>query len=210
MSSFEHIPEKRTSYHYPDLAEALIKETENLLAEGQLDSITLQKLGKRLGVAPSAPYRHFASKSLLFCAVATRACGRFRDSLHAVRIQTELPPQDRLRQMVMTYFSFALENPDRYRLLFREPLVGENQTPALAESRARSFEELLLMLKECQDTKVIGQGDRERQAMFIWSTMHGMSSLLVDKHLQLAEEEDNCLVFLCESIMRGLTVSAPQ
>lgn len=196
--------EKRSSYHHYDLAEALIRETEILLAEGKLDGITLQELGKRLGVAPSAPYRHFASKNLLFCAVATRACGHFRDLLHAVRIQVGLPPEVRLQQMVMTYFSFALENPDRYRLLFREPLVGANQTPELAESRARSFEELLLMLKECQEAGVIGQSDRERQAMFVWSTMHGMSSLLVDKHLQLAEEEGNCLAFLCESIMRGL------
>lgn len=208
MSSFEHMPEKRTSYHHPDLAEALIQETEKLLAENQLDNITLQALGKRLGVAPSAPYRHFASKNLLFCAVATRACGRFRDLLHAVRIQAELPPEARLRQMVMTYFSFALENPDRYRLLFREPLVGENQTPALAESRARSFEELLLMLEECQQASVIRHDDRERQAQFVWSTMHGMSSLLVDKHLQLGEEDDNCLAFLCDSILRGLAVSA--
>lgn len=210
MSSFKHIPEKRTSYHHPDLAEALIQETENLLAEGQLDNITLQALGKRLGVATSAPYRHFASKNLLFCAVAARACGRFRDLLHAVRIQTGLPPEERLRQMVMTYFSFALENPDRYRLLFREPLLGENQTPELAESRARSFEELLLMLKECQDAGVIGQGDRERQAIFVWSTMHGMSSLLVDKHLQLAGEESNCLAFLCDSILHGLAASVQQ
>ena len=203
------MPDKRTSYHHLDLAEALIKETENLLAEGQLDSITLQELGKRLGVAPSAPYRHFASKSLLFCAVATRACGHFRDLLHAVRIQIGLSLQDRLRQMVMTYFNFALENPDRYRLLFREPLVGDNQTTELAESRTRSFEELLLMLEECQAAGVIRQDALERQAQFVWSTMHGMSSLLVDKHLQLGEEEGNCLTFLCDSILRGLVVSAP-
>jgi hypothetical protein len=38
--------------------------------------------------------------------------------------------------MVVTYFSFALENPGRYRLLCREPLLGENPTPELAESRA--------------------------------------------------------------------------
>lgn len=199
--------EKRTSYHHTDLAESLIRETEMMLAEGKLDGITLQELGKRLGVVPSAPYRHFASKNLLFCAMAARACGRFRDLLHAVRIQTGLPPEARLRQMVMTYFSFALENPDRYRLLFREPLVGETQTPALAESRARSFEELLLMLEECQNAGVIQQDEREQQALFVWSVMHGMSSLLVDKHLQLAEEEGNCLVFLCDSILRGLAVS---
>ncbi|MDD5395420.1 MAG: TetR/AcrR family transcriptional regulator [Thiothrix sp.] len=203
------MPEKKTSYHHPDLAEALIQETENLLAEGQLDNITLQLLGKRLGATRSAPYRHFASKNLLFCAVATRACGRFRGLLHAVRTQAGLPPEARLRQMVMTYFSFALENPDRYRLLFREPLVGGNQTPELAESRARSFEELLLMLDECQEAGVTRQGDRERQALFVWSTMHGMSSLLVDKHLQLAEEEGNCLAFLCDSILRGLAVAVP-
>lgn len=207
MSSFKHMQEKRTSYHHTDLAEALIRETDMLLAEGKLDGITLQELGKRLGVAPSAPYRHFASKNLLFCAVATRACGYFRDLLHAVRIQVGLPPEVRLQQMVMTYFSFALENPDRYRLLFREPLVGENQTPALAESRARSFEELLLMLAECQNAGVIRQDDREQQALFVWSTMHGMSSLLVDKHLRLGETQDNCIAFLCESILRGLAVS---
>jgi hypothetical protein len=40
--------------------------------------------------------------------------------------------------------------------------------------------------------------------------MHGMSSLLVNKHLQLAEEENHFLVFLCESIIRGLTASAQQ
>ncbi|MDD5395580.1 MAG: TetR/AcrR family transcriptional regulator [Thiothrix sp.] len=199
--------ERKDTYHHPNLREALIQETEKMLAGCQLDSITLQELGLRLGVTRSAPYRHFASKNLLLCAVATRACGCFRGLLHAVRTQTGLPPEARLRQMVMTYFSFALENPDRYRLLFREPLVGENQTPELAESRARSFTELLLMLEECQSAGVTRQDDKERQALFVWSTMHGMSSLLVDKHLQLAEGEGNCLAFLCDSILRGLEVS---
>nr|WP_211119520.1 hypothetical protein [Thiothrix fructosivorans] len=49
------MPEKRTSYQHSDLPEALIRETETMFEVGQLDKITLQELGKRLGVASSVP-----------------------------------------------------------------------------------------------------------------------------------------------------------
>ncbi|MDD5394238.1 MAG: TetR/AcrR family transcriptional regulator [Thiothrix sp.] len=196
--------EKKDTYHHPNLREALIQETEKMLAGCQLDSITLQELGLRLGVTRSAPYRHFASKNLLLCAVAERACGRFKLMLRDIRLQAQLPPQERFRQMVIAYFTFAVGNPDYYRLLFREPLMGANQTPELAQSRASSFEELLLMLQECQDAGLVQVGDKGQQALFVWSTMHGMSSLLVDGHLRLDVVGEGIFEVLFQNIMQGL------
>lgn len=195
---------KENTYHHPNLREALIQETENMLADRQLDAITLNELGQRLGVARSAPYRHFASKGLLFCAVATRACHRFKQMLADIRLQEHVPPKQRLMQMVAAYLQFALDNPDYYRLLFREPLVGREQTPELAQSRASSFEELLQVLQECQDAGVIQTADKHQQALFVWSAMHGMGSLLIDGHLQPDAGMETLFGTLSQGILHGL------
>lgn len=194
---------KQGNYHHGNLRAALILETERMLAANELDHITLQELGKRLGVNRSAPYRHFATKNELLCEAATRAFARLTLKDRAIRLEKDLDPVERLRNMARHYFHFAVNNPDYYRLMYREQLVGENETTELAAIREENFAELVWLLEECQQAGMIKTGDLEAQALFCWTPLHGICSLIIDHHLPLEMFADT-LDWHIEAIVRGL------
>ncbi|MGV6810481.1 MAG: TetR/AcrR family transcriptional regulator [bacterium] len=195
---------KRTTYHHGNLREALILETEKMLDEHLLHNITLQRLGKRLGVATSAAYRHFSNKNDLLCAVATRAFERYKHIFQNIRLDHNLDTETRFRRMGKAYVEFAISHPDYYKLMYREPLVGDNETSELEQARAQSFNELLLILQQCQEDHLIDQDDLPTQALLMWSSVHGLCSLVIDKHLTPQHYQENTVDFFLESLLRGL------
>lgn len=173
----------RDSYHHGDLRAALIAETERMVVANALDHVTLNELARRLGVSRSAPYRHFKTKNALLCEVAVRAFERMRDMSRAIRLDPELSPGEQLRALARAYFQIALDTPDVYRLMYREGLVGEEESPALAAVREEDFAELAMILEAAQTQGLIAPGDIETQALFCWAPFHGMASFVIDQHL---------------------------
>lgn len=191
------------SYHHGDLRTALIEETERMIAAGTLDQITLGELGNRLGVARSAPYRHFPGKNDLLCTVATRAFERMHERWRAICADESLPLLARVRSIMRAYFNFALTHGDEYRLMYREGLVGENESPRLLAAREAVFGELVELILACQQAGLIERKDPEEQVLFCWAPFHGMASFVIDQHLP-AELFEAMLEWSIESVLRGL------
>ncbi len=196
-------PAPRDHYHHGDLKAALIAETERMIDADQLDQVTLNELGKRLGVARSAPYRHFASKQELLAGVAARAFERMRERLTRHRLTPGLDPLTRFRNLVHDYMDFAIHNRDCYRLMYRESLVGENGTPELDFLRDDTCGQVAQILQESQDLGLIHAGDVDAQLLFSWAPFHGMASLIIDRHLA-AEQLEALLDWSIDGVLRGL------
>lgn len=194
---------KAGTYHHGNLRTALILETEQMLTANELDNITLHELGKRLGVARSAPYRHFASKNELLCEVATRAFTHLTEQDRAIRLETTLNPIERVRKLAHHYYHFAINNPDYYRLMYRENLVGDNASAALTAAREENFAEFVWLLEECQQAGLIETADLETQALFCWAPFHGICSLIIDQHLP-EEMFTSTLDWHIDAVLRGL------
>ena len=64
---------RRGRYHHGDLREALIETAIEVLGERGAGAFSMAEASRRLGVAVSAPYRHFADRDALLAAVALRA-----------------------------------------------------------------------------------------------------------------------------------------
>jgi AcrR family transcriptional regulator len=191
------------AYHHGDLRGALIRETERMIAADEFDRVTLNELGRRLGVARSAPYRHFSGKNELLCEVAERAFERMRRQWHCIRTDESRPLLERMRTVMRAYFELALAHRDQYRLMYREALVGDNETPALAASREAVFAELVRLLLDCQAEGLIAPGDPEVQLLFCWAPLHGMASFVIDQHVP-ADLFESMLEWTVESVLRGL------
>lgn len=193
---------EKKPYHHGDLHDALILETERMLLEKQLDKITLQALGSRLNVARSAPYRHFKSKNNLMCVVATRAFKIRQQELVSIWERKGVSVDKRLEQVILNHLHFAIEKPDYYRLMYREPLVDDNESQDLFRTREQLFENIVVMLMTCQEVGVIAKANPEQQLFFLWSTIHGMASLLVDQHVK--PDEVDLQMTVVDPVMRGL------
>jgi AcrR family transcriptional regulator len=193
----------RTRYHHGDLRTALVDETERMVEADELDKVTLNELGKRIGVARSAPYRHFGNKNELLCEVAVRAFSHMLVSDRRIRENADLDTAEKLRAMAHAYFDIAVNHRDRYRLMYREGLIGESESPALLAVREEVFAELVMILAEGQKRGRIAEGDLEAQALFCWAPFHGMASFVIDEHIP-AELFREMLDWTVDSVLRGL------
>jgi AcrR family transcriptional regulator len=106
-------PGRGGRYHHGDLRAALIGAAIEIIGERGVRGFTLAEASRRLGVASSAPYAHFADRDAFLAAVAVHGYELFNDEfLPGV---SEFPaPADRLAAGVRAYVRFA----GTYRPLF--------------------------------------------------------------------------------------------
>ncbi|TYB60530.1 TetR/AcrR family transcriptional regulator [Nonomuraea sp. PA05] len=96
---------RRDSYHHGDLRAALIDTAMELIVEQGAQGFSLAEASRRLGVAVSAPYRHFADRDELLAAVGVRTGELLVAAVTAERGGDS--PEERLVAVVRGYVRFA-------------------------------------------------------------------------------------------------------
>ena len=190
-------------YHHGDLRTALIEATVEMINTQGVEQITMRNLSEWVGVSRTAAYRHFADKADLLTATAIAGFEQFGLALKTARTDVSMNEIDRFRRMGEAYTKFAMENPAYYRLMFGNIVVQQNE--ALAAASTKTFDELLMMIQMLQEIKAISREDPKMQATYIWSLMHGLSSLIIDNKLQTDTELKDLMVFIDHQIQKSLS-----
>lgn len=168
---------------YDDLREACVQEAIAIIETDGVERLSLREVSRRLGVSHQAPYKHFASRDHILAEVVRRMFDDF--AAHLDRRPQTGDPQADLRSMGHAYLSYALAHPLQYRLMFGAPLPNESEHPEMMASAQHAF----ALLRD--NIARTGQSaSPEMDAMFVWSTMHGIVSILQTQaatHLDLSE-----------------------
>ena len=195
----------KTNYHHGNLRTTLIEQTAEMITENGLESVTMRALSQSIGVSRTAAYRHFSDKTELLCAVAEEGFIRFAGILKSARTDQSLDIKQQFHQMGSAYVKFALENPAFYRIMFRENQIDKEQSSSLKSAAEAAFLELVQCLADAQKAGLIKQEELNFQASFVWATMHGLSSLIIDQKLQFDEDQHQpFLDFMKNKILAGL------
>src|SRR5262245_46655786 len=109
-------PGKRGRYHHGDLRAALIDTAIELVAERGVRNFSLAEASRRLGVAVSAPYAHFADRDELLAAVTVRAYELLHAELKPAMSRAGTPG-DRLAAMAGGYVRFAAAHRPLFEVL---------------------------------------------------------------------------------------------
>ncbi|WP_433679816.1 TetR/AcrR family transcriptional regulator [Nocardia sp. CA-119907] len=156
----------------------IIDATKDLLARtGQVDAVSIRAIAKIVGVTPPSIYRHFADKDQLIDAVVAQV---FED-LDAVMSAASDPnesPMERLRQQGLAYVRFAREHPEHYRLA---TTPGETAGAVDQVLTSSAFAHFAATVTECMNLGMIAPGDPVPVALELWSSAHGIASLLIAK-----------------------------
>jgi AcrR family transcriptional regulator len=120
------------------------------LAEGGPQALSVNAIGRELGVSGPALYRYFASRDELLTALVADAYDDFAAALagaaHGSRRQR---PARRLHAVAGAYRDWAVAQPHRYKLLFAAPVPGyDAQSHPLVVAAQRSMDVLLDILAE--------------------------------------------------------------
>ncbi|HEY4385785.1 MAG TPA: TetR/AcrR family transcriptional regulator [Ktedonobacteraceae bacterium] len=185
-------------YHHGDLRRALLDAALQLVAERGILDFTLREVARQAGVSHNAPYNHFADKAELVAALTVEGFQKLELALRSTYEQTAGTPLERTLALSGVYLRFALENPAAYSLMFRPELRQSSRdaqecSEAVESAADATFQVLLDGLSASQQAGLLRtEPPVEMVALTLWSTMHGLTVLLLDN--LLVEKLDNFLV----------------
>ena len=110
-------------YHHGDLRRALVAAATELARSGGSEGVGLREAARRVGVSPSAAYRHFPSRDGLLALVGSEArealAERMQAAIADIRGASARAARARFRATGRAYIEFALEEPGLFEVAFR-------------------------------------------------------------------------------------------
>jgi AcrR family transcriptional regulator len=161
---------------HDNLREACIQEALAIIETDGVEALSLREIARRLGVSHQAPYKHFPSRDHVLAEIVSRAYQSFAVHLDA-RARDDDPMRD-LQAMGEAYFAYAMTHPLQYRLMFGTPLPDPTQHPAMLTNARHAFALLTDAVVRVHAQRGTPPQDADMDAMFIWSTVHGMATIL--------------------------------
>ena len=169
-----------------DLKEACVRAAREVIAEHGVESLSMRDVSRKLGISHQAPYRHFASRDHLLAEIMRRCFADF--ALHLDQRSPGVEPQSDLEGMGDAYLTYAESKPLEYRLMFGTPWPEPAQHPDLVKHAVHAFNILRDRLRGMHGDAPGQRIQADLDALFIWSTLHGMASIKqanVMQHLEL-------------------------
>lgn len=179
-------------YHHGDLHQQLLSMAAVMIREDGEAALSMRKIAERLGVSRMAPYHHFADKQALLCGIAENGFALFMTQVMDIAQGPEAmppsaftpPPFNKavLERFVRTYIGFAVEHREYYDLMFGGHLwqsaVITDDFRNAAHTAFKAYVDVIRLWH--QQGLIATTADPLRYAQFSWSTLHGMSRLLID------------------------------
>lgn len=159
-----------STYHHGDLPATLLKAAGRALEKQGIGALSLRETARRAGVSHNAPYRHFPDREALLAALAAEGFAMLGERLRG-------KPG---REMGEAYVRFALEQPQRFRLMFGGVLPLAKY-PELGTAAKAAHGALTSAFKDLPRP--------ELAAAAAWSLVHGLSHLLLDGHFAAQDRE---------------------
>ena len=172
-------------YHHGNLREALVEAGLELTRAGGAQALAMRDVARRVGVSPTAAYRHFADRDALVAAIATRIQAGMADRMHEAA-PVGARPRDLLRAVGLGYIGFALAEPGWFDVAFatidaRPDAAGAAPLPAPLSMLVTALDELA----------VAGELTERAGAEWpCWSAVHGFALLALRGPLRFLPPDD--------------------
>lgn len=168
------------TYHHGDLKNALIQAGVEILTEEGVSGLSLRKVAQRAGVSHNAPYSHFTDKQSLIAAISTEGFRQLYQQLEAVFSLYPEDPKRQLQEGAWAYVQYALENTNRFKIMFSGALEKEKEYPAFVEISSKTFNRVVRMVRLCQETGILRAAPPAMMAVAVWGQIHGIVSLMLE------------------------------
>ncbi len=169
------------------MREACIREALAIVERAGVEALSFREVSRRLGVSHQAPYKHFESRDHILAEIVSRAFDSFAAYLETRPLTGD--PETDLGEMGRAYFRYALQHPLQYRLMFGTPLPSPEEHPGMMEKARYAFS---LLRKAIAHLPMPSGEERDRNridhdALFVWSTIHGLSTILESHAVETLE-----------------------
>ena len=193
-------------YHHGDLRRALVAAATELARSGGSEGVGLREAARRVGVSPSAAYRHFPSRDGLLALVGSEArerlAGRMEEAIARVRGASARSARARFRATGRAYIEFALDEPGLFEVAFRpcppDLYVPDDPSPYHVLSEALDALDRAGLL-------AVARTGAEAPA---WVAVHG-AAVLLGEGLLPRDARDQIIEATLDMVADGLLTSRP-
>lgn len=169
-----------SAYHHGDLRAALVRAALELLEESGACGLSLRAVARRAGVAPSAPYRHYADRDALLSAVAAVGYRELAGYLAGAHPSPSTPTD--LAAVAVAYVQFALRRPALFRVMFGEPCDRDSAERVAATDAITAYVAAIVR-------HAFPGRDPSALATAVWALVHGLAFLHLDGKLDASDQD---------------------
>jgi len=195
-------------YHHGNLKEEFIKIAFEFIAKEDVQKLTLKVLSDATGTSRSAIYKHFKNKDALIETIIERGFDLFDIETTPYLKERSKPLVDRFYLTGKLYISFAMQNPNLYRLLFGKKYAHiREELLSIKDEDCSGFAALQKTVEEGQKQGILKKEESYKQAIIIWATMHGFASLIIDGFMDVEEIQEELYTTLFETLLLGMVAN---
>ena len=158
-----------------DVREKVLAAALQIIATDGPDAVSMREVARRSGVSHQAPYHHFGDRAGIFAAITEDGYTMLAERFAAV-LSSDVAPS---RRCFEAYVSMAVEHPAHFRVMFRRDICGVNTHETTRAAADIAYAGLLQMVE-----RTIGRPSGKKEsvtwATLMWSSAHGLATLLVD------------------------------
>ena len=198
----------KKEYHHGHLKEEFIKIALDFIAKEDVDKLTLKVLSDATGTSRSAIYKHFKNKDALIEQVIEQGFEIFDNETAPILLDDKRDLVDKFFLTGKLYINFAKNNPNLYRLLFGKKYAHiREDIVSIKDDECNGFAELKKAVEEGQKSGLLKKDDSYKQAIVIWASMHGFSSLIIDGFMDVEEIYEDVYINVFETLLSGMVAN---
>jgi AcrR family transcriptional regulator len=201
---------KKQEYHHGNLKAKLLEIAFEFLSQNSTDKLTLKVLADATNTSRSAIYRHFKSKDDLIEHMILEGFDKFDNAILNVFDNKEIPIVQRFFDGSKAYIDFAIKNPNLFRLLFGKKYAHIREEHYTIGENCNGFNALEQTIEEAQELGIAKKSDSLTQAIIIWSSLHGLATLIIDGFGDIENSYEHLHKELFQTLLAGLTLDKPK
>lgn len=169
----------KINYHHGDLENSLINAAISLVKKHGPNHLSLRAVCAEIGVSPSAAYHYFSDKTTLVDTVSRflfeELASDQEKAINKIKGDDKKSAISRFRELGKKYIEWAISQPNLYRLVF-----GGYCNHLFEHEDSKAWNLLTQSLDNLFEKNVINKESRKDGEAFVWSSVHGVSSLIIE------------------------------
>lgn len=194
--------------------EQIVQATLELVAAGGLKTLSVAAVARRVGLVPSALYRHFKGKDEMLDATLELIQNRLLDNVRAVAEETD-DPLERLHRLLVRHVRMIEENRGIPQIIFSQDFYAGHPERRSRVYRGirRYLAEVARILRDGQDSgQILREVDPEAAAVMFLGLVQPAAILwhLSDGDFDVTRQAERTWSLFLRAIQRRATGSAEQ
>jgi len=158
------------------LRQDILSAAREMILKDGYQNLSMRRIASAVGYSPTTLYTYFKNKDDILYMICDETYAQLGKIINNA-VAPDLFPAENLRNCMLAYADFALENSDSYRIAFMVPAAVKNNLSFLEKGTniMNAYETVVDLAAQYAETP----DDAHIIAQSAWSVMHGIASNMI-------------------------------